>query len=245
MTWTAESLRLTAFSTTPVTERVNWWHDLFGDAPETSTVSKKSGIAEVQEAGPLKPGRLALRIQINRIDWVWSPSEEQAPDFWPSLGTFTEVVEGFVPLMQKWLAIAPPLNRLAFGAVLMMPVDSREHGYRLLGERYLPALKIDPVGSSDLNYQINRPRPSRTLPNLAINRLSKWSVLFVRRHLLGVQGDTMRTDKGEEPRHFCRLELDLNTAPIFDRDLAGSSLGPAFDELRALALEIAERGDIP
>src|SRR5262249_6653147 len=145
MTWLTESLRLTAFTVAPIAERVNWWRDLVGEAPETSTVNTKGGLTEVKEAGPFKSGRLALRIQVNRVDWVWGPGEEQAQESFASLGVFKEIIDGFVPPMQQWLAIGPPLNRLALGAVLLQPVESRQQGYRVLGERYLSSLNLDPV----------------------------------------------------------------------------------------------------
>ena len=51
---------------------------------------------------------------------------------------------------------------------------ARELGYRELG-RFLPAVRLD-EDSSDFSYQINRPRRSTVIPELSVNRLSKWSV---------------------------------------------------------------------
>jgi hypothetical protein len=44
-------------------------------------------------------------------------------------------------------------------------------------------------------------------------------------------------------KHFCRLELDVNTVP--PRELRQKKLSVTFDELVDAAIEIAEQGDVP
>ncbi len=103
---------------------------------------------------------------------------------------------------------------------------------------------IDPDGSSDLFYQINRPRPSATpIEGLRINRLTKWSVQIAQRLTvtLGPDGVVARTI-GEE--QACRLELDINTAPTFSGMLPVEHLEQLLREMIDLGREIAQQGDV-
>jgi hypothetical protein len=151
----------------------------------------------------------------------------------------------FVDLMTRWIENGPEFTRIALGVVVHEPVPSREEGYRRLA-RYLPAVKIDPEGSSELFYQVNRPRKSQVIEGLKVNRLSKWSVALsvpFSFSLLGpAQSQFGRVNEGETT---CRIELDINTDPAFSgspRDLSSPSLLGEFVEL---AGEIVSVGEIP
>jgi len=134
-------------------------------------------------------------------------------------------------LMLRWLAGCPPLQRLAFGAVLTRPVDDLLTGYRQISD-YLPFVQLDPESSSDFSYQINRPRNSTVISGLRINRFSRWSVARV-------FASTFDTQIG------CRVELDINTAQEFQGELPQEKLPVIIQELVDLGKEIAENGDIP
>src|SRR5208282_50763 len=105
----------------------------------------------------------------------------------------------------------PPAIRLAYGAILLQPVDNRETGYLRLGE-LASAVKIDPK-SEDFFYQINRPRESTTLKNMRLNRLSKWSVALFQpmRFAFGFPqnqpAQPMVYSHGGTPAMACRVEL--------------------------------------
>ncbi len=105
-------------------------------------------------------------------------------------------------------------------------------------------MQLDPT-SSDFSYQINRPRISGSgIPDLKINRLSKWSVASWRLEewSLGPQ-TTVKTLEGQEA-FSCRLELDINTAADFSGEITSQSLASIFAEQINLGAEIAEHGDI-
>jgi len=123
-----------------------------------------------------------------------------------------------------------------------LPVDDRPSGYRKLGS-YLPGIQIDPEGSSDFLYQINRPRKARlNIPSLRINRLSNWSVSRID---IGGQFGAQTIELPGLEQYACRLELDINTAPDFQEILVREQLRSTFEELVDLGKEIAARGDIP
>ena len=159
----------------------------------------------------------------------------------PAIGMLTESVDLFLKSMLKWLETAPPIQRLAFGAVLIKPVNSSKEGYEQVSS-YLP-FDLD-EHSSDFLYQINRPRKSACVEtfDLSINRLSKWSVSL----LASFAFDPSKQEQyiTRPPRFSIRLELDVNTTPDFSEEVSSENLPHVFRELVELGKEIASEGDI-
>lgn len=220
----------------------DWWNALVPEPPETSIIRP-----QYQDEGPFERGRLMLTAQSGRIDWIYGPDIRRLEEGLPIVGPVDEVLEGFSNLMHRWLEMSPPLMRLAFGAILLQPAEDRRHGYGALSS-YLPAVKLDADTSSDFVYQINRPRSSVSgIPNLRVNRLSKWSVMQMQKLRLEVQVAEAQVGQSAVPyeqHSACRLELDINTAPEFGGELPKGQLPMLFDELVSLGKEIALQGDI-
>lgn len=237
-----ESLRLTGFlAHGELVAEPRWWSDLVGAQPETRT--SKPGRGELQEAGPVGDRTLTLSVQQGRIDWFLTPRIEQgSPRETPWVGPFPDATGVFSELMVRWLATSPALVRLAFSPIVHELVPDRLVGYRRLGE-YLPDLRIDSEHSEDLLYQINRPRTSRVVDNLKINRLSKWSVakfMFLRLTV----GASVQPDLTTEAVS-CRIELDISTDAENTVALPPERLSNLFEELRDLSIELTRRGDVP
>jgi hypothetical protein len=150
----------------------------------------------------------------------------------------------FVASAKKWLTVAPPFLRIAYGLILVRPVAGRREGYLEL-TKYLPAVEIDAENSSDLSYQINRPRALTSLTDEKANRLSKWSVglLVVDAFAMSAARQGGRRDRVSE-EHNCRVELDMNTSAERTEPLPNERVLAVFEELVGLAAEIAEKGDI-
>jgi hypothetical protein len=193
----------------------------------------------------LDNGKLVLVIQPARIDWLFTVADAHQMEerSIPTIGSFPQALATFRQLMLRWFALetCPSLVRLAFGAVLFQPVDDRPTGYRRLAV-YLPSVALDPEGASDFFYQINRPRESTSITGLRINRLSKWSVAL---HGLAAFSVEPATITLSTPLAACRLELDINTAPDLQGELARQQLPHVFRELVALGQQIASEGDVP
>ena len=246
-TWQSSTLRLTAFlgPTARVSENT-WWADLIGKPPESRTIRQQKG--EQNDQGPFEQGTIALNVNPARVDWLFVPKvdPEKFEGNMPTVGSFPEVVDLFLKFMQRWLTppMCPPIQRLAFGAILHQPVDRRASGYALLNS-FLPAVDVDPQNSSDLLYQINRPRQSTCgVKDLLINRVSKWSVMSVQ--FVGIQVDQAPTTKILGPENFaCNVELDISTDKEFQSELPREQLSIIFQELVELGKEIARDGDIP
>jgi hypothetical protein len=134
----------------------------------------------------------------------------------------------------------PRIRRMAVGAVLLLPVGGRKEGYEQL-QPYLSSVTIDPVNSSDFVYRVNRKRASQLgISGLSINRLGQWNTVVTK--LLGPL--TVPPDATLPENHFCRIELDINTAPEYPDVLPEERLGDILSELVAAAKEIILQGDV-
>lgn len=242
--WRAHTLRLTVFPRSPANYRdATWWSDVADSEPDVYNLDLKK--SELRQEGPYGEGKLALIAKSDRIDWLFTPIEdvETKPNTVPTIGSFGETSEAFSNLALSWLSIEtiPSIRRIAYGAILMAPIEEVSNGYELLN-KYLGSVELDSEASSDFFYQINRPRESALdISNLMINRLSKWSVARLR--YVDISALVKKT---LEPLELlaCRLELDINTSPDFEEELPKDRLSNIFEELVGLGKEIAEKGDI-
>jgi hypothetical protein len=242
--WEAQYLRFIAFTAEPqVNKTQTWWQDVVGGESETTSTKFQR-----EEKGSYEGAYLSLLTDIVQVSWILLPAIDpnNPPTLPPVLeGGFPKVRESFSHLILRWLSSCPPVKRLAFNAKLIRYSEGPKDAYQILNG-YLPNLKIDP-GTSDFLYRINRPRKSRSVDDLSINRLSTWSAVMFR---LTVGVHELQTGSShilsrQEGWHACSVELDINTDHHDPRELAQPRLPQLFRELVTLGTEIAEKGDIP
>lgn len=246
--WLTESIRLTAFTLpSNVDVGVNWWQAIAGEPPTSHSVLRLGPV--LQQQGPIRNGycNLSLSYAPGRIDWVMSsivPADMRIDGF-PNFGAFDAAAATFLEIFSQWIHGAPPSNRLAVGSVLVLPVQDKEDGYRRI-QRFLPSLTLDPEGSADFTYSINRFRESQTIPGLRINRLSRWSVAKLSGIRVEVGGPgNSRILETPEGLSACRLELDINTQPEHVQQFAQDTHVLLVNELLRFGQEIANNGDVP
>lgn len=183
--------------------------------------------------------------QPGRVDWALEAMEDGSlkTSELSATGAMSDATPGpFMGIVKNWLNESPPSNRLAFGSVLeMRTVDERTGCEKI--QPYLHSIKMNPQGISDFFYQINRPRESTVRSGIRINRLSRWSV-----SLLGTIGVTIdpavpKATTSLQGQYACRLELDINTAPLSDA-ISRDDAHKVFQELVAFGKEIANKGDV-
>jgi hypothetical protein len=247
--WQANQLRLTFFATPdalPLRPQ-GWWQVVTGEMPER--IEDKPKVGQHLEEGPFLDGRLSLSVEMDRINWVLSSSitidaSGGVKDV-PSIGLFPVVRNAILQQVLQWVPSAPACYRLAFGASLFLPVAGREEGYRSLAA-YLP-FAPDPSTSFELKYQINRPRRSRLLPELRINRLQTWAVIFFRTSLTAAdeRGRIAGPEIFLDEKWSIALDLDVNTAAGLLDPLPAGRLASLALELADLATELAVEGDRP
>ncbi len=247
--WKVEHLRVTGFTPSAEPEPIDaLWAALVGALPDKIDQRPKEGITSA--LGSFEGAALALSHTRMRTDWVWSVAIDPVapPSEVPSIGEFEKSVKTFVRLAKEWLNRKPSTTRLAFGGVLVLPVANKEDGYKTV-QGFLPQVKIDPVGSADFLYRINRPRPSKVVDGLPINRLSTWSVMMwqaLSMQLTVSAGvtDTIVTSSGPSIS-ACRLEFDVSSDAARKEPIESGQTISLLDELTVLATEIAARGDVP
>ena len=242
--WRAQYVRLIAFPSEPqLAAEQNWWLDLTGNQPETSLRKPQKR----EDSGVF--GEVALSVEIDpfRVKWTVAPrvDADNLPDDFPTLGPAFERRDWLIELMGRWLAICPPIKRLAFAGNLLQFVDSRDEAYSRL-DKYLHSVQVD-NDTSDFMYRVNRRRDSQTgIDGLHINRLSTWAAAKLNFGLHAVSQGTGETRNVpiREDHNACVLELDINTVPDFpEPELPYEALLRIYTELVDIGLETAELGD--
>jgi hypothetical protein len=247
-TWEAERIRATVFKAgeTDLEAAKTWWSTLFEDPPDETVTRARAGQHVLK--GVRDGSAIELTLQPGRVDLLKMtlPISGEVSDPQSTLGPFSENLQSFTKLVRKWFLASPfSATRIALGAILLIPHDSRIEAYNQLS-KFIPTVKIDAENSRDIFYQINRPRTSMTdVKGLRVNRLTKWSV--------GQTGFAqLRVDNNQPlfvpsaPSIFnCRLELDINTDPNSSPLLPKDKLADIFDELATLGAEISIKGDTP
>lgn len=240
--WRVHVLRTTVFSPGPPSEyKFRDWAETIGSPPETTNTNPRVGTKE--EVGTYNDGLLVYQEQLDRVNWRYVSSMEVRDgemQLGPGAIAFREVAAWFVPMMKEWIASAPAISRVAFGAELMLPVGSHQEGYQVL-DTFLHQVDVDPE-SRDFEYRINRRRDSTTLDaSVEINRLSQWKC---KKYGLQIQHDGSTNVINMPEVYMVLVDLDVNSIPEIKEIPTGDPAGDLLQELVHLAEEIAHEGDI-
>lgn len=242
--WLARTLRFTAFhSSQDDISPSEWWAEIVGESPDTETAKPKQAIRTAQ--GSYKGGMLALTKSPLVVDLRLQPPTDIQVTGLPALGAFQDLYPDFVDIAKKLFDIGsfPAISRFAFGAELALEVTDIKEGCVYL-DSCLPAVHIDTNNSRDFFYQINRRRPSSlSIPALSINRLNNWSLQLIQSGQINLL--TPHAQSSDIETYWsCRLELDINTCQGFSGELPQENYSDILDELVAMGVEIATKGDV-
>jgi hypothetical protein len=239
--WYAQVLRLTVFLAPGETaDPCDWWRNVTNAEPENT--ESKPRIGTRRDSGNFNEGLLIMEFQPSRSDWLYC----ERPDAEGLLaqGNLVPRIETFSDAMRRWLPVCPRIARLAFGAILTLPCDSKADTYRTLSN-YLN-FDVDFEHSSDFLYQINRQRQSVVIPSLLIHRLIKWGAVQLVQHVLTLGlSEAVASRNPVFASHRCMLELDMNTANESLEAIDAESLPRLLGELVDLGQEIVREGDVP
>jgi hypothetical protein len=236
--WQAQHFRLITFPIEPqlATEQ-NWWNELTGTERET-----RSDRREVrEEVGAFDGASLSLTIEHARLIWTISPCADRLGNL-PVIGPFNARKDSFFELMRRWIAISPPVRRIAVAGVLVLPVPERRDGIEIL--HHYVALPPLPPEATDLMFRINLPTdvPFNTA-TLPINRLTTWAVgtftMIQAQIVPAMPASTTRVKNV----HALTFEFDINTAAEFDCSaFSADELIAVVDALVAETDQLAARG---
>lgn len=245
--WNLEACRLTLFPA--VGQQFDpqaAFEVVAGMPPEEMRTQREAG--QTMLRATIDAGNLQLIKQPDRIHLVLSASGERRADdaLLQGLGPYPDRLAAFLEIAGRWLGgeTTPETVRIAFGAVLASPVESKEAGYELLG-RYVPSLDTDPRRVSDLVYRINRLRfLNEGAGGPKINRIATWAVVTSISAEIQISELGLRRIGGEQA-FALRLELDISTDEADQEPLARDSQYAILRHLADAGSEIAAEGDIP
>ena len=246
--WKAETLRATAFYNVGETPKdVNHLWRLITHREPLQVTSRSAESLHIAEGTFGSAGnQLQCTIRPERVDWVLLPSPPlvQPIQGLITVGPLEVVLPPFQDLSARWLQMSSAINRLAFGAVLLVEVDDLPGANEILCT-LLPSLNLDLEGVADFLYRVNRRRNLSSIPDNPVNRLSTWSVAQGGSVQLTMIGNVNPQVTRQDNRFACRLELDVNTVGMFPTPLGEAKAADLFNDLVNLGKEISEKGDIP
>lgn len=243
--WQAQNLRLTVFSVEDVlpidkleSQASKIWESLIDSPPNEVNIHPKERRAVIEE--PIGGENLRLDVEGSKITWFEYPFFDTETQDLPLLGSYDETQSNFRDRMTSWLSEScPNINRIAYGAGLVLPKENRISVYEALND-LIPSVNLDVQQSRDFIYRINRQRHSSIgIQGLRLNRLSTWS---------GVEFKTVTNNPegtNEKVAFAGLVNMDINTikesAQVFEK----LQVLRIFEELVSNANEIAKRGDQP
>ena len=242
--WQIENLRFSVFLARPTApEPVGSWADVVGQDADDTRIKGTGEQRVVSQQGPFGGAVMRAEVRRDRFDWHLLPPPPKSPSTKPTVGSYEKVKDRFQGAMLAWLDAANLVaNRMAYGAVLSLRSGNRPDSLRVL-DNLLTTVKVDPQDTWDFDYTVNRRRGSKSIGDLMINRLAKWSL---GQEILGVVELPVG---GGQPRinattsYVPTLTLDINTMPEFPGPL--NRPGELLAELADLGTEIALEGDVP
>ena len=242
--WQIENLRFSVFLASPADpEPVGSWVAVVGQDADDTRIKGTGEQRVVIQQGPIGGALMRAEVRRDRFDWHLLPPPPTTPSTKPTVGPYEKGKDRFRDAMLAWLdAAQPAANRMAYGAVLSLRSGNRPDSLRVL-DNLLTTVKVDPQDTWDFDYSVNRRRGSKSVGDLMINRLAKWSL---GQRLVGV---VEVPAGGGQPRinattsYVPMLTLDINTMPEFTGPLDRPR--ELLAELAELGTEIAREGDVP
>ena len=236
--WQTNLVRLSFFPPPDFEMNENWWQELTDEIPEVENTNRRTGTHQFE--GEHKDGKLILRIQPVRIDWLYLAVDKPEISEPASLGEFEQSTEYFTKLIKQWINTTPveKFNRIAFGAVVYHTIENVFDGYQLLENKFLQMKPNFDENTSDFLFHINRKRQSNILEDLTINRLSKWSVATFQKLQFAPAPVAL-------PESYALwLELDINSSQHWQGDLSLKNAEDLVEEFLSLGYEVSQEGDI-
>jgi hypothetical protein len=250
-TWLCESIRVSALGRAPELVSELDWKAVMGSDPEQRETQPRLGT--VREIGPVLGGAAVLefRASAGRVDWALAPiipPDIQLPTI-PNVGSVTEAIRNFRDLIFEHVTRSYAASRFAFGMAAFHQQPTGGASYEELAALLHNAALLAP-GTSDFVYQINRPRNSKSVNGLVVNRLSRWSSIAV--HGLRLQITAPLSNLPESllsssspTLQATRAEFDINSSAERREPIPAEMRRLLLDEFVELAEELLSAGDVP
>lgn len=204
---------------------------------------KTIAVGWTQHGGDLLEGRAFVERQAvaRRADVrLVAKDDDEVSDL--SLSAFDSISgawNAFHPIVVRLLESNQEAQRIALGVEFVAEGKSHDEVYAHLAHQ-LPKLALE--GTSDLRFQINRPRASTSVDDLKVNRLASWVGVRQSIGVLDVSGLSMEPDG--ESRWFALLATDVNSPADRAEAISASDVRLLVDEFWVLSQELASNGDV-
>lgn len=240
MSWQTEHLRLTVFTSVQLERSAidGLWSTLANAEPD-QVVDQPKLQTSVRVANVQLEGRdisFQLASSPLRLDITWSPGMSTELRFPVIAADMNSAFPALETAASQLFSQVGDVVRVAVGGAFVLNAVTRENAYEGLAQR-LPIEGLSAATCSDLLYQINRPSHSTVIPQLQINRLSKWSA--VKLSMVSIPGATVGT---APDLNAIRVEVDINTSPENQQSLTAQGTA-LVSELIAQAIQRVEQGD--
>lgn len=239
--WKASNLRITIFPEQPfINEPKSFWPNV--PEMELEKQSMQTKTTESILEGSYKDKKISIIFLPLRVDLVISAplQPSQFIDSFPSVGSLEQASDEFNRIVGNWIKqiSITKTKRVAFGAETISKILSLEEGYKQIS-RYLP-FTVSTKDSSDFRLQLNKPKRSKVIKDLMINRLTTWDVVKTNLSL----SRTAQPDAiyAYPPLFFCHLILDINTAQEYKGTFTKDESIKIFAELISYGKEISTTG---
>ncbi len=233
MEWKCLELRLTAFPRNPFIEFTSgFWENVTLEKPEIHYLQPKKHI--LHEEGIYGENKLLLDFTPGRIDLKFSADFKNTPESeeLATLGDVDSNLNVFSNLAYSMFKNNrfPEIKRLAFGIVLINPVESLEEGYKELKEILQDSIMIDFMDTSDFLFQLNK-KIHHTLDgeDLILNKLRRYSVQ--KWSFMQFVNDIQTNNFTNKDLFATRIELDINSAAERIKAIRKESLGSLYNKL--------------
>jgi len=244
--WSAELLRLSLFSRTPLSVSDADWLALTGQ--NTSELRQIFPGGAVY-GGKVDSNRLQIAANSGRIDVIMAPKETDALDALklPTIGSWVSSRDRFVEQTRRWLASSQmTFHRIAVGASLVFTTGSVLESITEL-KKYLYSVTGNIDEASEFSLRINWPQTSRVLNGLRLNRITQWNAaqLTVQTFPMVPSAIGAPPIAAHSNLYVVKLEVDHSTDEKRTDSFQSSELFPIYEELMDLASENVLKGERP
>jgi len=225
------------------------WEQVVGASPDQRESHPK--LRSAREVGSTNENSFSLDMRAipGRVDWFVTPVSPTSPDeavsMFMRLPVLSEALDIFAHMIFEKSIDAYSAARFALGVAAVRPTASVRASYAELA-RLLPDVKVPLEGASDLFFQINRPRKSKSVAGHELNRLSRWmsiasgQLIFPQLTFafppVQIRGDSV---------FATRVELDISTGAERQTEIPLDERRSLLNEMLDSAKESLESGDRP
>lgn len=238
VTWAAQSVRSVIFSSNLAQFRADELYlKAFNQQPSGyQSAGPNMPFASSQATGTERMGLATLQVNSGRVDLLISPSHSVKLGTLPVLGDLggsLDLIQSAATGLCKDIA---KLSRLALIVDLAKPANDNMSAAVLLST-VLP-YNIPVEGTFDFMLQYTKRYELRSLKEMLINIVTRWSVAEAHQFVVGFGVSSVQAP---QKIHIASLNLDVNTVPEIP-EIEGAQANAIFREMRE-KIDAVRRGE--